>query len=445
MEAHRRFPWMLFVAALVAVCLVQLPLVLNPGYFSHDELQWGYYATQITGGFFGNGLWTDVRAFQYRPLTFSLWIALSRRLFEHPYAFHAVIVGWGAVNAGMLAALLRRHGAHVWLAWAGALIFALSPYTAYTHGWVATIGDLVWVSSGLLIALLVDRQPAVPLLALGAFVLTGAALLAKESAIVIPALAALAWWFSGRQRGWSVAVLASAAPVAIYLALRLKTILFSTETAGTIYHWSLLSIPMRWLEYQLFPTLTSRLGAGDFIQKGLGSRQILIALMGWLLLAWALWRTGARWLLAFLSGGVVALGPVLLLADAALQYGYGFAAVSTGVCILAWHRMPRLSRVVVATVAFFSLWHGINIMRSMHDTGVKQAHFSPAMAEVVASASAPVRLRPEVEKDRWIYVRLTHEIPSYRGVAIGDRVSLVAQEAPADYVIRADGRLQALR
>ena len=28
------------VSVLAAVLLAQLPLVLNPGYFSHDELQW---------------------------------------------------------------------------------------------------------------------------------------------------------------------------------------------------------------------------------------------------------------------------------------------------------------------------------------------------------------------------------------------------------------------
>ena len=32
--------WLLFAAAV----LLQLPLALNPGYFSHDELQWAAFA-----------------------------------------------------------------------------------------------------------------------------------------------------------------------------------------------------------------------------------------------------------------------------------------------------------------------------------------------------------------------------------------------------------------
>jgi len=44
----------------------------------------------------------------------------------------------------------------------------------------------------------------------------------------------------------------------------------------------------------------------------------------------------------------------------------------------------------------------------------------------------------------WIYLRLSHQIPSYDGVPIGDRVVLVASDAPADYVIGKDGALSPL-
>jgi hypothetical protein len=441
MDAPARNRWMLFAATLAIVLVVQSPLVFNPGYFSHDELQWAYYATRLQGGFFGNALWTDVHAFQYRPLTFSLWVLLSRNLFEHPYAFHAVIVTWGAANAGLMALLLRRYGVTTWGALAAALVFALGPYAAYVHGWVGTIADLIWMSCTLLIGLLAKegRRPA--WVFAGVFALTSVALLAKEASIVIPALVLLAWWYSGRQRAWGVAAVASAAPVLLYLLLRLKAILFASEPTGAIYHWSLLSIPARWLEYQLFPVLTSRLGAGDFLVKGLTSRAVVVAAVMWLLLAWSLGRAGLRWLLAFLLGGAAALGPVLLLAGGANQYGYGFAAVTAGVVALAWGSMQRAPRVLAAVIACLCVWHGVNIMRSTHDIGVKQSRFSPALAKAVASSPTPVRVRPLIEKDRWIYLRLTHEIPSYRGVPIGDRVQLVEADEPMDYLIGRMGEL----
>ncbi|WP_158407923.1 hypothetical protein [Dyella japonica] len=420
----------------------QALLIFNPGYLSHDELQWGYYAQQISGGFFSNGLWGDLHAFQYRPLTFSLWIELSRRLFEHPYAFHAILVGWGAINAGLLAVLMRRSGASVAVAWLAALVFALGPYAAHTHGWVATIADLIWVSCALLIASLLKSGVRLAFALPVMFALCAMALLAKESAIVIPALIALGWWFSGREKRWGWAFVATAAPVAIYLALRLNSILFAGGNTGSIYQWSVMNIPARWFEYQVFPMLTGRLGAGDFLAKGLANRAIIVAMAWWLLLAWSLGRAGGRWLAAFLLGGVVALGPVLVLADAANHYGYGFAAVTAAVCALAWKRLAVTGRVIVVLIGAMCVWHGVNIIRSMHDIGVKQAHFSPQLAEAVASNPSPVRLRPENERDRWIYIRLTHDIPAYRGVPIGDRVQLVPQGESADYLIRNDGSLQ---
>lgn len=441
METHGRIGWSLFVVAVACVLLAQALLIFNPGYYSHDELQWAYFATQAKGGFFGNGLWGDFHTFQYRPLTFSLWMMLSRRLFEHPYAFHALIVGWGAVNAGTMSVLLHRYGAKPLVSLLGALVFALGPYAAYTHGWVATIADLVWVSCALGVALTTRAETKQVVVLAVAFVLTSMALLAKESAIVMPGLFALAWWFSGRKRHWGVACVASIIPVAIYLALRVKAILFATETTGTIYQWSALSIPTRWLEYQLFPTLTTRFGANDFLQKAVGRRMAIGAAIAWLLLAWSLWRAGGRWLAAFLLGGVVALGPVLLLAGAANQYGYAFAAVTAGVVALAWRDMTRPARMITMMIAVLCIWHGANIMLRMHDAGVKQAHFSPALAKAVASTSHVVRLRPQAEEDRWTYLRLTHDVPSYGGVAIGSRVRLVDAGEPADFIIGRRGEL----
>ena len=89
--------------------LAQWPLVANPGYFSHDELEWGSFAAQTPVPWVS---WLDIGAFQYRPLTFNLWLWLSRRLFDTPQLFHALLVAWGAGNATLLCGLARRVGRH---------------------------------------------------------------------------------------------------------------------------------------------------------------------------------------------------------------------------------------------------------------------------------------------------------------------------------------------
>jgi hypothetical protein len=324
----------------------------------------------------------------------------------------------------------------------GALVFALGPFAMLTHGWVGTLGDLIWVGCALATGLLAQRARGTALIAGGAAALTALGLLSKEAAIVIPALTALAWLLLGRPRAWALATVGAAIPATAYLALRLGVLLFSPREAAN-YGWSLAFAPLRWLEYQLYPSIPTRLGITALLSKGVGDGRVWLAGAVWLALAWTFWRAGARWLLAFLLLGAAALGPVLILAESANQYGYGFAAAVAGLGAAAWARVGRGGRIALAIAAVLSLWHGVNVMRRMHEIGQLQAVFSPAMADAVTRAHGrQVRLRTADPDQQWIYLHLAHDIPAYRGVVIGDRVQVVDAGAPADYLILDDGRLQ---
>ncbi|UHQ23804.1 hypothetical protein LVB77_03585 [Lysobacter sp. 5GHs7-4] len=437
--------WTLPLAVLASVLLAQALLVLNPGYYSHDELQWAAYAAQHPGWHFRDYLWTDAQSFQYRPLTFSVWLWLSEHLFARPLAFHALMVGLGGLNAAMLAVLLHRFGVAAGPAFGAALVFALGPFAALTHGWVGTLADLIWVGCALLSALLAQRERPGAVSWAAIFVLTALALLAKEAGIVIPALLGLAWLFLGRRREWLIAALVAGVPVAVYLALRVGVLLFSPREAVN-YGWSLAFIPERWLEYQLYPPIATKMAIAGTLSRGLGDGRVWLAILVWLATAAALWRVGARWCLGWLLAGTAALGPVMILAESANQYGYGYAAATAAVCAAAWPRMQRWGRIVLIVAALLSVWHGVNVMRRMHEVGTIQAVYSPAMAQAVQRAGgAPVRLSIADAGQAWIYERLSHDIPSYDGVEIGDRVQLVAANEAPDYEIQRDGSLKPLR
>lgn len=448
MAAQTRFSWpgwVVFGAVFVGVLLIQSPLIFNPGYFSHDELQWASFASQFPGWHFRDYLWTGVQSFQYRPLTFSLWLWLSEHLFAHPWAFHAAIVALGGLNAGLLALLMSRFGVATALSVSAGLLFALSPYAVYTHGWVSTLGDLIWLGCALLIGLIVHRNRWPAVTASSVLILTTVALLAKEAGVVIPALLGLAWLFLGRRRNWGVATLLAMAPVTAYLALRIGVLLFTPREA-TSYGWSLAYIPQRWLEYQLFPFNPGKMEVHTTFARSFFDPRTLANLALWLALLAALWRAGRAWLAAFLLLGFAALGPVLILASSANQYGYGFAAATSAICVAAWPRLGRISRALWVLLALLCVWHGMNFALRMRHVGEIQAVFSPAMAEAVAESNgAKLAFRIAKPGERWIYQRLTHDIPSYRGVAIGDSVHLAEDGAPADYLIEPDGRLTPLR
>ena len=418
-------------------CLLQLPLALNPGYYSHDELQWAVYAADRV-----QVPWLDLSAFQYRPLTFNLWMLLSRALFDTPMLFPAVLVAAGALNATLLFAVGRGFGMQPRHAAVGALVFVLSPYAVYTHGWVGCIADLLWVGCALLLALCVQRIHRRLLAALLAALLTTVALLAKEAAFAIPPLLALAWWFDGRKPKWVFAALASGAIAALYLGFRID-VLLNAPREGSQYVLSAWHVPLRWLEYQLFPPIVPLQEAITTLQRPLPA---LIAGAAWLGLLAALWQAGRRYVALFLLGGFAALLPVLPLGSAWNHYAYGFAALAAMTVAAAWPRATRRGRIAIGVFAMLMVLHGGAVMWRMQQVGRIQSVFSPALADVLRTrtdrGTVVLRIGPDIKP--WIVERLTHDIPRYDGVRIGDRVRLAGDGETADYIVRPDGRLQAL-
>jgi hypothetical protein len=432
----------LLIGFAVIAVLLQLPLILDPGYFSHDELQWGARADVAAGMPLPWVDWWGWRTFQFRPLTFNGWLLLSHWLFRTPQLFHAVWVALGIGNALMLLRLMLRVRVATVPALLFALGFTLGPFAAFTHGWVATLADLLWVGFGLIMAhmlLWAGNEPARRWPAcVGVFVVTMLALLSKESAIVLPALVALAWLLAGRPRILRDAAIASAVPVIIYLALRLNVILYAPRAPG-VYGWSLLSIPRQWLLYQLFPLLPSVPEINNVLM--ISNRRLILACALLLVLAIVVIRANVRAGVLLIVGGAMALGPVLLLETPSNQYGYGLSAVATLALALAWAGLGRVGRALAVLYVLIGAWHGINVQLELQHDGELQARFSPALAQIVATAPrTPVRLLPP-DDHGWVFQRIAHDIPSYHGVPIGDRVQLVSAGEPADYLIGPDGSL----
>lgn len=422
-----------------AFAWVHAMLATNPGFFSHDELQWGAFADVAHWRAMPWNVPWDIGQFQYRPLTFNLWLVLSHLLFESPRAMHALWVSLGFANAALLAAALFRLDARLPVAVAAALVFVLSPYAVYVHGWVATLADLLWVGLGLLLVLCALRHDPAPrrplLLAVQAGALTALALLAKEAAVSIPALLLVAWGFT-RERRWAWAFAGAAAIAAVYLAVRVDVLLLRTPEAAA-YGWSPLRIPQRFAQYHLFTYYPWRFEI-DGLFEAHGRRLVAVAVICAGAYVAALRRGPLLGWLALASSA--ALGPVLILDSASNQYGYGFAAVLAGVLALAWRQASRAGRVALVLLASLSTWHGVRIAQEMARVGDIQSRFSPGLASLAAARpDTRLLLDPACAGDRWVYTRLSHAIPSYQGVKIGTRVQLAEPSNPEAFVVACDG------
>ena len=240
------------------------------------------------------------------------------------------------------------------------------------------------------------------------------------------------------------AAVASGVVVAAYLALRIG-VLLDAPGVPSQYHLDIALVPRRWLEYQLFALLPNVIEVFNTFTRGLSGSTVLAGVL-WLGVVAACWRS--HWKLAawFLLGGAATLAPVLPLMASSNQYAYGFAALAFATAAAAWPQARTWGRVAIGLAAVACLWHGVNGMRTMRDIGEVQAVFSPALAEAVQGhgGDTPLRLRVADDARSWIFKRLTHAIPSYRGVPIGDRVQLLEGDVPADAVVSADGHIAPL-
>lgn len=420
--------------------LLSLPLILNPGWYSHDELQWAAQALPLddTPGYVG---WLDWQRFQYRPLTFQLWLWLSRALFETPMLYHAVHAGAGVLVALALQGVLGLHGWPRARAQLAALMFLMHPYAVYVHGWVATLADVLWVGAGLGMAALLCARAA-ERLALATRLcllcaLTVLALLAKESALSLCALIAVwALWQRGREN--LLATLAVALPTVLYLALRLPVILSRPD--DVTYGWSPLWPPLRLAQYFVFPLA---LDVREVQVLALRPLAFALAGTGTLLMLGLTIRAQRALGLLWLVAGAAALGPVLLLASAASQYGYALAMLSATVWAAAQARLQGTGRRLLLVAVCLVCAHGLQGAWRMQTAGRLSANFLADSAQALhANPDSILKLSLAQARQPWLYQRLTHEVPHYAGVPMLDRIQLQDTDEGADYRVLRDGRLE---
>ncbi|HSN40668.1 MAG TPA: hypothetical protein VLT92_10785 [Burkholderiales bacterium] len=427
---------------LLVAFLLCLPLVWNIGYFSHDELQWLAFADKPSLRDVPWSAWFDFSPFQYRPLTFNLWLLLSHYIGYQPIAMHLVRVLFGLGAAWLLRSVMLQFDATRWQATLAAWIWLLMPYTVYTHGWTGTYADSLCLIFMLMALRFVLRQPTgswrqSAMGALPVAALTSLALMSKESAIVFPAAILIAA-FRRRDRSVAAAFTASSIVVLIYLGLRLKTILFP-HAVSSAYHWSLANIPARLTEYTIFPFMVGHfevIASRDYLT---GASLLCLAIFAAALLSTSWRRFAAFWL-----GWIVMLGPVLILAQSSNHYAYLAGAFACAFVGLLWSHGRRLARFTFALVAAVTVAHGIQEAKEMRDIGRIQHHLYADLMPLLAHDTTPIRIEAQRNKDDFVLRRLLHDIPSFRRKPIMDRVSVISfadKTDKPDYRMRADGHL----
>ena len=405
--------------------LLQLPLIANPGYFSHDDLEWLARADMPSWTALPWIPWLDVSPLQYRPLTFNLWLVLAHAFGTKPELMHLVFVCVGTANAWLLARVLIAARIPERVAYASAIVFSLSPYVVYVHGWTGTLADLLTLTCGLLAARCLQNAFSTPaneralVLACAASLLVTAALMCKESAIVLPALLPLAAYRQARPQRWLLAIAPAAVIVFLYLVLRLP-ILADSGHLDSAYAWSLSYAPTRLTEYLLFPFMPPLFEIAPLLTKS--TARIFAAGGCVLLLLGALANAGSRWPLAWLLAFGAALAPVLVLPISYDHYAYLASAVAIAICAAAWPILKKPPRTVIAALAAIAMVHGIIVMSRVYSVGVVQRNLYGDLLADLRSSPASLHLAVDDPRDAWLLDRLLTGVTTYRGEPLSGRV-----------------------
>ena len=393
---------------------LQLPLILNPGYFSHDELQWWARADVPTWSDLPWVPWLDLSPLQYRPLTFNLWLVLAHAFAATPWLMHLVFVALGTFNAWLLARVLAGANVPSRTCYAGALVFSLSPCAVYVHGWTGTLADLLTLACLLLAVRTVQRGTTAA--AIGAAFFIATALLAKESAIVLPVLVAFAAYRQSSTKTTRLAVALSAVVVIAYLALRLP-ILLDSASVNPAYAWSPRNIVPRTAEYLLYPFMPPLFEISSLLKASLVRLAAATACVA--LLLHALATVDRRWPLAWLAAFTAALAPVLVLPIAYDQYAYLASAVGVAIAAAAWPQLRQWLRIGLAILAAIVVVHGAAVMWRMVAAGVVEKTFHADLLEIVQhDPTTPIAVTAADPHDAWLLRRLLHEVDRYRGVSL---------------------------
>jgi len=175
-----------FVAAVAAVPSLRLPLLSD---------DWAHVAGAA------EGLIRQTPYGYFRPLcSVTYWIEWQIWGLT-PVAYHLGNLVLAAAAAALLVVLIRRYTGDAVLAGAAGVLFALHPYHSENVAWIAARSDLL---SGLLLlwaALAYDRwRDTLRRLPVAPLILYEAAMLAKESAVVLPGLLLVLGVFDRKRR-----------------------------------------------------------------------------------------------------------------------------------------------------------------------------------------------------------------------------------------------------
>jgi protein O-mannosyl-transferase len=183
---------------------------------------------QSLGSAFGSGVWAFLgyRGNYFRPLQFMIYGLMYRVFGPNAFAFHLLMVALHAVNTALVYSLARRLLSwRVRAAWVAAALFALHPIHTEAVNWIAALPDVLVTTFALagLLAFAAQEAAPNPRQTLAHCAIYFAALLTKETGVMLLPLYAAFQWLRGARRSWTM-YSGLLGVFVVYLAMRIHAL-----------------------------------------------------------------------------------------------------------------------------------------------------------------------------------------------------------------------------
>jgi hypothetical protein len=368
----------LFYIILILIALIlNFLLLVNPGYYSHDELGFGFYSQGYGDRSLSDIDWFsffNIQAPQYRPITFNTWLFISHFLFQYPPLFHLVVVLLGLACGLALYHLILQISNNRIFAITSFLIFSILPSTSFTIAWVGTIGDFIWVFCSISMLSIaykfidypnITRQILLNHIAIAIIFII--ALMSKETAIIIPGIFFLYFILIKRSKFVFRSFLILSFISVIYLCLRFDA-LFGTGHSkaysvtpnaalrNLIGYWV---YPFAWQDFLGYPT-------------DIKSLYFIFCFVAHFLICFFLWRTETKYAKVYPIAYIFTLAPILVIPMWSPHYLFASSILMSAALAFLLTHGKRISKSLIVIFTLILIVHSFNIQLEHYNRGVIQ-------------------------------------------------------------------------
>jgi len=417
--------------------LTSMLLLSNPGYFSHDELQKIDAVNDL-------GLWNYIRAYvnfpdyadfaiPVRPFSYFVQGLVAASSDNQPFVLHLADVLMHAVVGVLVFFGLLRVTDNRNLAWVAALVFLISPHTAFAVGWSAALMDRLYTLFGLVSCLAaynyVSKKGSAGTLWL---LLVSAALSvsSKETGIVFPAMI-LGYLFVSmsylKDKKFWVALGVWSLPSIALLAYRVKPLLNSVGGGESAYTVDFMGIPTNIFIYVAYPFVPGL--HESYAWHYLASQSDMVwAFIAHLVMTLLLWRKfSLKVALAYDAAYLLFLLPVIMLSATAPHYLYAsgipFSLAIASLLVTDGKMNSRIAKVFVLVLLCVATVHTFRVQSYIYDNGLCSVTTMASAASVYLSLNAPSEMTivAEYGSSAQIPMRIFHDrdrLGEFRPVSI---------------------------